>query len=402
MYFNFDHNFMIQQINDNFQFTKHNSSLLKKKKNNNYGNNFKKNYFILYLVLIRLITLDMIYANNSDREINVFWYTTNFSAVDIGVGSKGDLFTIGIDKNLYLYEFNTNEFIKIERDTLTLDKEFNRVDVDDNGNPYVITSDFQIYTYDHFGNWIHLPGCGKDIGIGKNNNFWKIGCNEEIDGNGAWSLFCFNNINIEDKNINLYDNKEIPFNNQNKNNYQKKIIIFDNKYYGYSNRKYIQRGKENKLSFNLHSLGGYRDGNSDCFWIKSDTSGVRIDVGQNGHPVLADREGNLKIYSEVSKKTLVFQGIKVRDVTVSNDDIIFVTDFNDFSIYKLGFKKKDDEIENYFNKFLDNKTHYVEEHNYEWIKLSGKGTNISAGPYSQPFVIDREGILLSSSKFGFN
>ena len=368
--------------------------------------------FALTLIMTNLLKINSIEITN---EISIDWFDTNFTAADIGVGSKGDVFVIGIDKNLYFYEFRTNLFILIEKDFKLKDKNFLRVDVDDKGIPFVVSEDLEIYFYSDKGKWVHLPGCARDIGIGKNRNLWKIGCNEELEGYGIWNLFCFNTQkNFEEKtneHINSIKNagsKSVPSLIYEKLDHERKMKSSNH----YRRNKYrVYQQESTKINFGLKNQNeDFENSNEDyldCFWLKSDAAGIRIDVGENGYPLIADKGGNLKIYNMNSKKTFFFEGVKVRDVTVSNDGIVFATDFNDFSIYKLSFFKKaklgeSNEKEVYVSNLKVDDEDCVDFENYRWTKISGKAISISAGPYSQPFIINREGLVMTSAKFGYN
>lgn len=401
-----------------------------------YSNNMRYfNLILLYMFLLTIITnLNSAFSTELTNEIHINWYNTNFSAVDVGVGSKGDVFVIGIDRNLYFYEFRTNQFILIEKDLKLKDKSFQRLDVDENGIPFVITNDSEIYFYSEKGKWVHLPGCARDIGVGKNQNLWKIGCNEDASGGfGIWNLFCFNNQKTNNDessdNNNSYDqnnsaikdnyisssNKSVPSLIYEKLNNERKMNSSNN----YRRNRYkVYQKDSTQINFEINKQNeleeSISENYSNCFWLKSDAAGIRIDVGENGNPVIADKGGNLKIYNLNSKKTFEFEGVKVRDVTVSNDGIIFVTDFNDFSIYKLSYLRKknikdnDHERDNKNKKevFISNlnsdNENLVDYESYQWTKISGKAFAISAGPYSQPFIVNREGLVMTSSKFGFN
>jgi len=390
-----------------------NPFIQKKKDFRIYKNYRISDFFSIQLLIINSLIfsftfLPKISSFESKTELMVGWFNTNFGAIDIGVGSKGDVFVLGIDMNLYFYEFKTNNFILVDKDYKLRDTNFIRLDVDENGIPFVITEEYEIYFYSEQGTWIHLPGCARDIGIGKSNNLWKIGCNEEIEGYGIWNLFSFNNQKNNDLNkINFNgfkNNKNVPLLISEKINIQRKLKNT------YKRNKYRITRESTQINFKLKDENNneYTNENySDCFWLKSDTSGIRIDVGENGNPVISDKGGNLKIYDNNSRRTYFFDGIKVRDVSVSNDGIIFVTDFNDFSIYKLTvWKKNKNKSEEREGGYISNINSLDDEdidyENYEWIKIFGKAISISSGPYSQPFIINREGLVWTSSKFDFN
>ena len=89
-----------------------------------YFPRFFKSIIILLTIILSInicCSSESEYSNNKIKDITVYWYNTDFAAIDIGVGSKGDVFVIGIDKNLYYYELKTNNFILIEKDFTTLE-----------------------------------------------------------------------------------------------------------------------------------------------------------------------------------------------------------------------------------------------------------------------------------------
>ena len=180
---------------------------------------------------------------------------------------------------------------------------------------------------------------------------------------------------------------------------EEKLKKINKRYYG--NRKNFNM-KEINSNNNISNI--YKD----SFWIRSEASGIKITPDNNSDIFLIDKERNFKFYKHLSKQTFIFQGIKARDLTFSNEQNIFLTDFNDFSIYKLEIKnpKRNIEvfIEEYFSTFKSKGegTFFVNDNFFEFFKLEGKAVCITAGPYSQPFIIDREGLVQSSSKFGFN
>jgi hypothetical protein len=52
-----------------------------------------------------------------------------------------------------------------------------RIDVDPNGNPWIVNSVGQIFRRAN-NSWQQLPGLAKDIGIGANGSAWIIGTNQ--------------------------------------------------------------------------------------------------------------------------------------------------------------------------------------------------------------------------------
>jgi hypothetical protein len=389
---------------------------------------FSQNFILLFLIIKKQINslsqkeneVHDDYENEKiiqNKVIKINWYSLNFSALDLSVSPKGDLYTIGIDKNLYFYEFTKNKFIEIPKNHETGYENFRKVDTNEFGNPFVVTENNVIYTFNEYGNWEKLPGCAKDIGIGENNNIWKVGCNEDIYGYGIWYLF----YNDNNKNYNKEKDDSNSYSNYNGGvpSLIYRSINVEEKYQKL--KKNYPNGRNRNLNANFNNLVFYINNENDnindnykgntyknSFWIRSEASGLKVIPDNNSNIFLIDKERNFKSYKSLTNQIFIFSGIKVRDFTISNQQNIFLTDYNDYSIYKLKIKKPylrlDDFCDKYFSEFKyeGEGNFFVNENFFEFLKLDGKAISITAGPYSQPFIIDREGLLQSSSKFGFN
>ena len=147
------------------------------------------NYLKLF-VLIALTSLSCIQSTLPGTFINL-----GFPAIDIGVGSEGDVCVVSTDNYVYCYDFMEDDWtLMATRDIEAI----NRLDVDDDGTVYVI-SPCGIYYLDCENRWVKLPGKGTDIGVGTDFTVWKLGddvynikrtliCN--YTNYGVWKLIC--------------------------------------------------------------------------------------------------------------------------------------------------------------------------------------------------------------------
>ena len=104
---------------------------------------------------------------------------------------------------------------------------------------------------------------------------------------------------------------------------------------------------------------------------------MRIDVDPEGNPwTVAD---NFSIYNYDGVNWKAITGFKAKDVTVSNDSIVFAAGKDGTSIGRL-----------------------VCDELGTWQLLNASSTNISAGPYSLFSFIDTNGNVYSTSKRDFN
>jgi len=276
----------------------------------------------------------------SATQITVAFTDMTGTGFDIGAGSEGDIYIIGEDRRAYVYNFLANTFSVVEgvEDMENL----NRIDVDGEGTPYVLTNCGDTYYLNCFNNWVKLPGCGTDIGVGRGFDVWKVGCDARgpVDSNGnlnnfgIWKLFCKNECG------------------------------------GCSCNRGCIRFRPRKYE---HDTTGDR---RKCFWYRIEGDGVRIDVHPNGNPYVADNLGNINKYDGIDWITL--GGVLGADLTLSNEGMLLVAGIDTF-IYSL-----------------------ASETVGPWNILIGAGLEISAGPYSQPSVISTDSHAYTSAKLSFN
>ncbi len=271
--------------------------------------------------------------NKKLKKLKVNWYNSKLKAKDLGINSQGDLYAVSLDGKLYKYEFLIDTWDFMEGDfELT---RINRVDVDWDGMPYVITDigDTLFLGCDH--KWTRLPGCATDIGIGRGGEVYKTGCDKRNNGYGIYRLHC-----------------NCP-----------------------SNCCY-------KGCLNWRKLGkfnwSFKSDDRKCEWFRINGNGVKIDVAPSGNPYVIDINGVIYQYDgtnwrKVNTPALAF------DLTISNEGILFFTG-QDGKIYKQ-----------------------ISETSPIWANLIGEADAVTAGPFSQPWVIrNSDKCVLGSAKFDYN
>jgi len=210
-----------------------------------------------------------------EQIVKVSFTSTGFGGHDVGVGSEGDIYVVGLDGRLYQYNFLTNFYTFVEGDyELTL---ITRVDVDDDGTPYVIANCGQIFYLNCYNHWIQLPGCGTDIGVGRGFDVWKIGCDARVGGFGIWKLFCKSKC---------------------KCNCGRQCIRF------------------RVLRYTAKLAGDVRK----CYWYRIDGSGLRIDVHPDGNPYVINSDNTIFRYNGIDWNAIT--GFRARDLTLSNEGLL--------------------------------------------------------------------------------
>lgn len=115
-----------------------------------------------------------------------------------------------------------------------------------------------------------------------------------------------------------------------------------------------------------------------CEWFRIEGNGIKIDVAPSGNPYTIDVTGTIlqydgTIWKKVSTPTLAF------DLTLSNEGVLFYTG-QDGKIYKS-----------------------INEAKGTWVVLNGEADAVTAGPYTQPWVIrNSDKSVLGTSKFEYN
>ena len=100
---------------------------------------------------------------------------------DIGVGANGAAWLVGtnpVPGGFGIYRWNGSAWDTMPGGAV-------RIDVDPQGNPWVVNNTGAIYQWS-YGTWKQVPGLARDIGIGANGAVWVIGTNAEVGGYGIF------------------------------------------------------------------------------------------------------------------------------------------------------------------------------------------------------------------------
>ena len=296
------------------------------------------------------------------------WAQSPILGQDVGISAEGDIYVVGVDGRLYLYNFLTNNYNKVITDP-ELDNII-RVDVDEEGTPYVVTNCGDSYYLSCDNKWIQLPGCATDIGVGFCGHIWKTGCDTRVDGFGVWKLFC--------------------------------------------------KGKKSKCNrFNPHNYSCNKErylDKEDCYWHRVSGAGVRISVYPDGKPVVI--QGNGKAVKYNGKEWELITYYPGKDIAVSNDGMIIMSGEptglffipptketktqEEFYDSRYGFTVLDPD-----NLYITNNSNKNKPNNIK-VKFIDVGCtmSIASGPFSQPVCIpcanQYNPIVLMTQKFNFN
>ena len=269
--------------------------------------------------------------------IKANWFPTNFQAIDLGVGAEGDVVAVGTDGRVYNYNFSANSYTVIDGDYEMIN--INRVDVDDQGTPYIVGSCGGVFYLSCFNNWVQLPGCGIDIGVGRGQEVWKIGCDSKgllRQDYGIWKLFC--------KCEGSFD-------------CERGCIRF-------RPSKYINNPNGDKRK---------------CYWNRIEGSGTRIDVHPNGNPYILNNRGRIFKYDSETFNLVGLNGVLARDITICNEGLLYAVGKTDNRIYRA-----------------------LDEENGSWTALQGCANEISCAPYAQPWIVGCDTNIGTTSKLQFN
>lgn len=127
-----------------------------------------------------------------------------------------------------------------------------------------------------------------------------------------------------------------------------------------------------------HTCWSHKGDEKQCSWFRIDGSGLKLDVAPSGNPYVIDQNGNISQFDGTNWRNINILA-KAYDLTISNEGVLFYIG-QDGKIYKS-----------------------VNEQKGDWIILSGEADAITAGPFSQPWVIRHsDKSVLASSKFEYN
>ena len=266
---------------------------------------------------------------------------------DLGVNPEGLIVTAGIQGGVFQFIFVQERFEEIQTD---IRLEISRLDIDNNGIIYAITKCGDTYYLTYNGKWIKLPGCGIDLGVGKEGVVFKIGCKK------------------------YSADLEILDNSNNKKSSEVYRLVCDNQKICTKCNLFVKR------TFNCD-----KDENiGTCHWIRlpkfvtlENTKKIipefkRIDVNHLGYPVVTDGDNIYEYDGETSEYLKLFENTNkynINDVTSDNyGNTLFVNENNTFII------KKGTSIAKEIEKL---------------VEVEGEKTllNISASAYAQPQLI---------------
>ena len=212
-----------------------------------------------------------------------------------------------------------------------------KVSVSNDGTPYVITASGSTYYLNAANKWIRLPGCASDIAVGNGGEVYKIGCDIRANGYGIFRLF--NNENNEDS---------------------------------YKQHRRCRRKKNNNCDDCSYA---YDNKSNKQYWFRLSGSGVRIAVAPSGLPYIVNTSGMILSYENENWTPIITAGL-ARDIEVTNDGEIFYIDY-------------------YYNIFR------VLNRKGSVYQLCGLAKTLSAGPFSQPFIIGNDHKVYTTSRFMF-
>lgn len=265
------------------------------------------------------------------------WKQYDFEARDIAMSSEGIIYAISLDYKLHLFDWNSEKFKEVESYNIQLNN-IKKVVSDTEGTPWVITTNNEIYYLNCNNNWIKIPGCARDIAIGKGFDMWLIGCDDHEDAYGIWKLNC--------DNILEYDNS--IYLNCERNCYRYKQSYYKTRFFN----------EENKV----------------CEWIRLNGSGIKITVDEEGNPYIIKNDFTIWKYDIKKPQAMssLLPGLYANEIQISNENILFAIG-TDNSIKRLACGKLG-----------------------TWSVLYGQAKKLAVGPFSQIYVIGIDKKIYSS------
>lgn len=258
------------------------------------------------------------------------WKYTGIDAIDISMSPEGDLYVIGVDHRIYVYDQMLNSYSLLHADNVI--PEPTRISVNAQGVPFVVANCGDIYylTFNH--HWEKIPGCASDISVGKGGEVWKLGCEQKENGGYTISqLSCDSS----------FDSPTL--------NTEREYVFF---------RKKEEDSIDAFINYELRP----KEKHKHCNWNDIEGEGLRISVGINGDPYIIAPGGIVMKY-ENNKWTGIY-GQAAVDIDISNEGVIF-TAGADGSLMRS-----------------------VVEEMGTWIKIEGVlSKGVAVGPYSQPVVL---------------
>lgn len=274
-----------------------------------------------------------------NNKLHNIWTKTDFKAIDIACSNKGDIMAIGEDKKLYKYDINKNLFEILSQEVQL--SGLKNIDLGPEATPFVVTENGNTYFLDSKSRWIKLPGCSTEISIGKHGEIYKLGCTKRKRGYSIYKLKCFVGIDGNPENGFLEDSGDV---------------------------EYVTKS----LDFYLKN---YFD-NLKCEWETFPGYGRTIIVGNDGYPYIISMKNNF-VYKYDGIDWDAVSGIKAKDISISNEDNLFLAGL-DGKIYKIPQREKD-----------------ADAITFDCLEAE----KISTGPFSSPSIVkSKSGFVYTASK----
>ena len=117
------------------------------------------------------------------------------------------------------------------------------------------------------------------------------------------------------------------------------------------------------------------DTSNICSWFRIEGSGIKIEVDINGLPIVLTEDNSIFRYDGVNYKHI--SDIKAIDIAISNENVLFAVS-------------------------LDHKLYILKDVlNEEWSIVAGIAKEICVGPYSQPFAINLNNLIYTTTSLGY-
>lgn len=340
--------------------------------------------------------------NILEERIQVNWVDTDLVAQDISIDSQGHLYAAGLDGYMYEYEQNNN-WEKVEAQVENKSTSFDeqnpqnpenpenpenadninivRVATGYDATPYVIKNSGETFYLNCNHLWQRLPGCAKDIAVGRGGEVYKIGCERRNGGFRIYKLICNQKCSKNFRKCLRYKSKKTENSDldvgETKNILNNEIDIeIENL------EKSPQTEEESDTCLSSYTFSFLKD-QKQCLWFNVAGAGVRVAVHPNGQPFIINDRNEIEYYN--GSEWTVIPVIRAIDLAISNQGALFFIAM-DFSVYRLLPKK------------------YKEDYSsYRLAKLTGqRAIAITSGPYSQPVIVGEGYKVYSSSKLGYN
>jgi len=206
-------------------------------------------------------------------------FPLNLYVIDIAIGPNTVLYAVSYDRILSSFNRITGQFTQ-----LVFNMNVYKVAVSSSGRVYFISDHGTTYYFDEDLIPVLLPGCANDIGVGSNDQVYRIGCDMSDEGFEAYKLSC------------------------------------------------------------PPTQASTSQSTNTCNWVDLNGSGVAIDVLKNGNPVMVNGNGEILFMENNSWYSLL--GMEGKDVSVSSEGIVFFAGLDNM-IYSIDYFQKIPVLTNY-------------------------------------------------------